>query len=182
MQIFIDLIRFNGHLTFTSGLHGFIYFFSNIISLIFVIMYLHQFFYLIFGTFRKYKIKEKEFKLHTYGIVISARNESKVIGNLIKSIQANDYPKELYHIFVIADNCTDNTADICRELGCIVFERNDTTKIGKGYALNYLFNRLHSESQFAPIVPDAYIVLDADNIIKPNFITEMNKVYDNILS
>lgn len=179
MQIFIDLIRFHGHLTFTSGLHGFIYFFSNIISLIFVIMYLHQFFYLIFGTFRKYKIKEKEFKLHTYGIVISARNESKVIGNLIKSIQANDYPKELYHIFVIADNCTDNTADICRELGCIVFERNDTTKIGKGYALNYLFNRLHGESQFAPIVPDAYIVLDADNIIKPNFITEMNKVYDS---
>ena len=60
-----------------------------------------------------------------------------------------------------------------------MFERNDTTKIGKGYALNYLFNRLHSESQFAPIVPDAYIVLDADNIIKPNFITEMNKVYDS---
>lgn len=179
MKIFIDLIRYNGHLTFSSGLNGFIYFFSNIISLIFVIMYLHQFFYLIYGTFRKYKIKEKEFKLHKIGIVISARNESQVIANLIRSIQANDYPKDLYRIFVIADNCTDNTADICRDLGCIVFERNNTTKIGKGYALNFLFSRLHTEPQFKDIVPDAYIVLDADNIIKPNFITEMNKVYDS---
>lgn len=179
MQIFIDLIRYHGQIPLPSTLYAFIYFFSNIISLIFVLMYLHQFFYLIYGTFRKFKLPNKEFKLHKIGIVISARNESKVIGNLIKSIQANDYPKELYNIFVIADNCTDNTADICRELGCIVFERNDLGKIGKGYALNSLFNRLHNEKQFAPIVPEAYIVLDADNIIKPNFITEMNKVYDS---
>ena len=179
MQIFIDLIRYHGQIPLPSTLYAFIYFFSNIISLIFVLMYLHQFFYLIYGTFRKFKLPNKEFKLHKIGIVISARNESKVIGNLIKSIQANDYPKELYNIFVIADNCTDNTADICRELGCIVFERNDLEKIGKGYALNFLFNRLHNEKQFAPIVPEAYIVLDADNIIKPNFITEMNKVYDS---
>lgn len=179
MQIFIDLIRYHGQIPLPSTLYAFIYFFSNIISLIFVLMYLHQFFYLIYGTFRKFKLPNKEFKLHKIGIVISARNESKVIGNLIKSIQANDYPKELYNIFVMADNCTDNTADICRELGCIVFERNDLEKIGKGYALNFLFNRLHNEKQFAPIVPEAYIVLDADNIIKPNFITEMNKVYDS---
>ena len=179
MKIFIDLIRYHGQIPLPSTLYAFIYFFSNIISLIFVLMYLHQFFYLIYGTFRKFKLPNKEFKLHKIGIVISARNESKVIGNLIKSIQANDYPKELYNIFVIADNCTDNTADICRELGCIVFERNDLEKIGKGYALNFLFNRLHNERQFAPIVPEAYIVLDADNIIKPNFITEMNKVYDS---
>lgn len=179
MQIFIDLIRYHGQIPLPSTLYAFIYFFSNIISLIFVLMYLHQFFYLIYGTFRKFKLPNKEFKLHKIGIVISARNESKVIENLIKSIQANDYPKELYNIFVMADNCTDNTADICRELGCIVFERNDLEKIGKGYALNFLFNRLHNEKQFAPIVPEAYIVLDADNIIKPNFITEMNKVYDS---
>ena len=179
MQIFIDLIRYNGHIPFENAFAGFIYLFSNIIALIFFIMYLHQFFYLILGTFKKSKIKGSNFKLHTIGVVVSARNESKVIANLIKSVRASDYPQDKITIFVIADNCTDNTAEICRDLGCIVFERNDPTKIGKGYALNYFFNRLHNEEQFAGIVPEAYIVFDADNVVKPNFITEMNKVYDS---
>ena len=129
--------------------------------------------------YQKLKLHKKVFNFHTVGIVISARNESKVIGNLIKSIRENDYPQSMTKIFVVADNCTDNTAQICRDLGCIVVERNDTTKIGKGYALNYLFTKLHTEEQYKDMVPEAYIVLDADNVIKPNFIEEMNKVYDS---
>lgn len=179
MRIFYDLIVNNGHIPYYGAFHSFIYWFSNIVALIFFFMYLHQFIYLIIGTFHHTKIKKKDFKQHTYGIVISARNESKVIGNLIDSIQANDYPQDKIKIFVVADNCTDNTAELCRNKGCEVVERNDLSKIGKGYALNYLFTKLHTEEQYKDMVPEAYIVLDADNIIKPDFIEEMNKVYDS---
>ena len=179
MNLFIDLIRNNGHLVFNSPLSAFVYYFVQITGIIFILMYFHQFIYLIIGTVKHHKIKEKQFKFHTIGIVISARNESNVIGNLIKSIRANDYPQGMVRIFVVADNCTDNTAQICRDMGCEVFERFNKEKVGKGYALNYLFTKLHTEPEYAGKIPEAYIVLDADNIIKPNFITEMNKVYDS---
>lgn len=179
MQLIYDLIVNKGHLIIPNGFYGFIYFFTQIITLIFFFMYLHQFVYLIIGTFKRVKIKDKQFNFHTIGIVISARNESKVIGNLIESIHASDYPQAMIKIFVVADNCTDNTAQICRDLGCIVIERFNTELVGKGYALNYLFTKLHTEDEYKDMIPEAYIVLDADNVIKPNFITEMNKVYDN---
>ena len=179
MQIIIDLIKYNGHIPVNSAMHGFIYYFSQIMGLIFTLMYVHQFVYLIVGTLKHKKIKEKQFKLHTIGVVISARNESKVIKNLIDSIRSNDYPQAMIKIFVVADNCTDNTAEICRNLGCIVVERFDQTKVGKGYALNYLFTKLHTAEEYTSLTPEAYIILDADNIIKSNFITEMNKMFDS---
>lgn len=177
MQIIIDLIT-SGTVPVGTDIHNVIYWTSNILSLTFFFMYLHQFFYMIIGTVHHKKPKKGEAKPHKLGIVISARNEEKVIGNLVESIQKNDYPKDLYNIFVIADNCTDKTAEICRNMGCKVFERNDTEHIGKGYALNYLFTKLHTEEEYKDIVPEAYIVLDADNVVKPNYITEINKVYD----
>ena len=142
-------------------------------------MYAHQVFYVILSLFKKAKVKNKEFKFHTIGIVISARNESKVIANLINSIRQSDYPQAMIRIFVVADNCTDNTAQICRDMGCVVVERFNKEQVGKGYALNYLFTKLHTEEEYASMVPEAYIILDADNTIKPNFITEINKVYDS---
>ena len=179
MQIFIDLIRYHGHLPITSPLNGFIYFFSQIMGLLFCILYFHQFIFLILGSVKKAKVKNKVFKLHKIGVVISARNESAVIGNLIKSIRSNDYPQSMIEIFVVADNCTDNTAQICRDMGCVVVERFNQEKIGKGYALNYLFTKLHTEEEYADKLPEAYLVLDADNVVTSNYFTEMNKVYDS---
>ena len=62
-------------------------------------------------------------KNHRYAVVVSARNESAVIGDLIHSIKVQNYPTELIDVFVIADNCTDNTADVAREAGAIVFKQ-----------------------------------------------------------
>lgn len=177
MQIIIDLITTGGPQTGTL-IQTVIYWVSNVLSLLFFFMYLHQFFYMILGTIHHKKPAKGEHKKHKIGIVISARNEEKVIGNLIDSIQKNDYPKELYNVFVIADNCTDSTKQICEDMGCVVFERNDTEHIGKGFALNFLFTKLHEDEAYKELVPEAYIVLDADNVIKPNYITEINKVYD----
>ena len=179
MQLIIDLIRYKGNIPIPNVTYGFVYFFTNILTLFFVFLYAHQIVYVVVGLFKHPKVKNKDFKLHKIGVVISARNESRVIADLINSIRANDYPQELVNIFVIADNCTDNTAQICRDLGCVVFERFDTTKIGKGYALNFLFNKLHNEKEYKDLVPEAYIIMDADNIMKPNYITEINKVYDS---
>lgn len=179
-MLIIDLIKYNGQIPFKSPMEAFIYYFAQVIALVFFLMYFHQMIYLLIGTIKHCKVKKKgEVKQHSIGIVVSARNESSVIGNLIDSIRANDYPEELLKVFVIADNCTDNTAQIARDKGCIVVERFDDELVGKGYALNYLFTKLHTEEQFADLVPEAYIVLDADNVIRSNFITEMNKVFDS---
>lgn len=177
MQIIIDLIT-TGTVNSGSYIHSIIFWVSNLLSLIFFFMYLHQLFYMLLGTAYHKKPKKKDYVKHKLGIVISARNEEKVISNLIDSIQKSDYPKELYNIFVIADNCTDNTKAICEEKGCYVFERNDLNKIGKGYALNFLFTKLHTEERYKEILPDAYVVLDADNVVKSNYFTEINKVFD----
>lgn len=147
------------------------------IGIIFTIMYAYQMFYLVVGfldkqrAHRPYRAK----KNHKLAVLIAARNESKVIGELCKSIQQQDYPQDKLHIFVVADNCTDNTADICRSMGCTVFERFNKQLIGKGYALNFAFERI-----FADPANDyeAFIILDADNLLTKNYIAEMNKVFD----
>lgn len=179
-MLIVDLIKYNGQIPFETPLEAFIYYFTQVVALVFFLMYFHQVIYLLIGTIKHCKVKKKgDVKQHSIGIVVSARNESSVIGNLIDSINANDYPKELVKIFVIADNCTDDTAQIARDKGCVVVERFNDKLVGKGYALNYLFTMLHTEQQYADTVPEAYIVLDADNVIKPNYITEMNKAFDS---
>ena len=69
--------------------------------------------------------QNKNIKNHKFALLIAARNEENVIGNLLDSIKLQKYPKELIDIFVVADNCTDSTADIARKKGTIVFERTN---------------------------------------------------------
>ena len=120
------------------------------------------------------KIKEKplkEDKQHRFMTIIPAHNEEKVVVNLIESLKKLDYPKDLYDIYVIADNCTDKTAEVAKKAGAIVYERFDETKKTKGYALNWFLQQKIKEN--APY--DAFFVFDADNIVDKNFIKNMNK-------
>ena len=120
------------------------------------------------------KLKEKPLKVkkdHRFMAIIPAHNEEAVVGNLIESLKAQTYNKELYDIYVIADNCTDNTAKVAREAGAIVYERFDETKKTKGYALNWFLQQKIKEN--APY--DAFFVFDADNIVDKDFIKNMNK-------
>lgn len=153
-----------------------IIFLNFVISIVFTLCYAYQFFYIFVGLLKKPREFEAKTQ-HRYAVVVSARNESSVIGNLINSIRSQKYPKELVDIFVIADNCTDNTADVAREAGAIVYERFNKEQVGKGYALDWLFKIIkeeHSDKNY-----EAYIIFDADNLLDPNYIKEMNKVFDN---
>ncbi len=149
---------------------------NAIVALLFIICYSYQVFYIIVSFFKKpYKYRETE-KRHRYAFVISARNEEEVIGQLCDSIKEQNYPQELIDIYVVADNCNDATASVAREHGAIVYERFDTEKIGKGYALDYLFGKIKLDRGDEKY--EGYFIVDADNLLHKNYVFEMNKAVD----
>ena len=148
-----------------------------VLGVVFGLIYAYQALFMLVGLLGKKKTYPDAKEDHTFAIVISARNEEKVIGNLIDSIQKNDYPQDKLQIFVVADNCDDKTAEICREKGCVVYERFNKDQIGKGYALHFLFE--HISKDFPDYEPDAFMVFDADNVLSTNYIKEMNKALDS---
>lgn len=122
------------------------------------------------------KLKDKplvEEKDHKFMAILPAHNEENVIGNLIESLKKQDYPANLIDIYVIADNCTDNTVKIAKEAGAIVLERkeDDPKKRTKGAALQwFLKQKIEENADY-----DAFCVFDADNIVDKGFFTAMNK-------
>lgn len=105
-----------------------------------------------------------------FAILIPAHNEEKVIGNLVYNLKELDYPKGFYQIIVVADNCTDNTAKVAREAGALVWERSDSKKRGKQYALDWAFRKLLRRRDF-----DAVCIFDADNLVSLNFLKRVNE-------
>ncbi len=146
------------------------------LGILFVMCYFFQVMYLFIPFIIKMP-KHKPTTPHKYAILISARNEEAVIGTLIDSIAAQDYPAELITTVVVADNCTDKTAEVARLRGAVVYERFNDVEKGKGYALNFLLHKL--DEDFGEDAFDAFIVFDADNILTKNFVTEINKTYSD---
>ncbi|MTV48965.1 glycosyltransferase [Heliobacillus mobilis] len=130
------------------------------------------FYYLFLAIFGFYRKKENPpaAPQKTFALVVAAHNEEFVIGPLVENLKNLDYPRELYEIFVVADNCTDKTAHIAREAGAQVYERFNRQERGKGYALEWMFEKIfRMERHF-----DGICIFDADNLVKANFLTEMN--------
>ena len=129
-------------------------------------------YYLFLGVFGVYRKKEKKnyTPKNKFAMIVAAHNEEIVIGKLLESMQNQNYPKELYDIYVIADNCTDKTAEISRKYGVTVCERHNDKKRGKGYALDWMFNILDKQD----IKYDAVTIFDADNIVHRDFLKEIN--------
>ena len=155
---------------------SFVDIFNFCVFLTFSICYTYQLYYVFVVLTRKPK-KLVAKKNHRFAAVISARNESAVIGDLIHSIKVQNYPAELIDVFVIADNCTDDTADVAREAGAIVFPRHNDKEVGKGYALDYGFQVIRE--QYADRGYEAYFVFDADNVLDVNYFREMNATFDH---
>lgn len=151
--------------------------FNMILALIFTVAYFYQMVYLVIGLdWRKKKSQGVASKKHRFAAVISARNESNVIAGLIQSLKEQNYPAALLDIYVIADNCTDDTARVARGAGALVYERFNQSQVGKGYAMDYFFHRMKVEGRDGY---DGYFVFDADNHVDPNFVAEMNKTFDS---
>jgi len=155
---------------------GTIVIFNFIISVIFFLCYAYQFFYIPVSLFGKEPPHKPE-KKHRFAVLVSARNEEKVIGELIKSINSQTYGKENVRVFVVADNCTDETAKTARSLGAKVYKRFNLEKIGKGYALEELLS--HISEDYPKNYFDGFFVFDADNVLEENYIEEMNKTFSD---
>ncbi len=150
--------------------------FNFAIGIIFTVCYLYQYAFMIIPfIIRPQKFEAK--KMCRYAVMISARNEETVIGELIGTINRQTYPSDLIDIFVVADNCTDNTAQISREAGATVFERFNTKQVGKGYALDFLLDKIGYDKPDCPY--DGFFVFDADNLLNKHFVEEMNKTFSN---
>ncbi len=146
-----------------------------ILSILFFLCYSYQLVYLLIPHIKRPRPHGPE-TLHRIAVLIAARNEQAVIAKLIESIKAQDYPRELVSIFVAADNCTDGTASAARRAGAAVYERFDSAHVGKGYALDFLLRRIRAERGD---VYDAYLILDADNLLSPGFISAMNRTFSD---
>jgi len=123
----------------------------------------------LIGLFRKEEKKNYKPK-NKFALLIAAHNEEVVIGSLIESMLKLDYPKDMYDIFVIADNCTDDTAKIAKGYGVNVCERFVEDKKGKGYALEWMFAKLFKMNKQY----EAVAIFDADNLVHKNFLKEIN--------
>ena len=138
-------------------------------------LYEYRTVYKIGGVFFTRKFKKAE-NLHKYAVLVAARNEEAVIGQLIDSIKQQDYPEDLIDIFVVADNCTDNTAKVSREAGAICYERFDSEHRTKGYALQYLTRCIKRDYGIEHY--EGYFIFDADNLLKQDFVRNMNDSFD----
>ena len=145
----------------------------SVLAAVLGVLYFYQMVYLFVPVVLRKKKPTGPIKQHRFAILIAARNEENVIPHLLDSINAQDYPAELLTTYVIADNCTDNTAEAARKHGAHVYVRFNKEKVGKGYALDYLLDQLKADGLFDQ--HDAFMIFDADNLLLPNYFTEMNK-------
>lgn len=129
-------------------------------------------YYFVIALFGLWRPKEKKITTpcKSFAIVIAAHNEEQVIGQLIDNLHVLHYPASLFDIFVVADNCKDRTSDIAQAHGAIVYERFNLQQRGKGYALEWAFSKIFRLKRKY----DAVVVFDADNLVHPDFLLEMN--------
>lgn len=162
---------------FSVGFFRFLYLISMVLVVALTVIYCNQLFHMVTSIFLRKKTWPDARRRHAYACIIPAHNEEVVIGDLIDSIQRQDYPQELLQVFVVADNCSDRTAEIARGKGVHVLVRDNPLEIGKSYALDYAFKRILSMDP-APGA-EGYFIFDADNVLAPDYISQMNKVFDS---
>lgn len=146
---------------------------SNIFLILFIIgavfsLYSVYFFVLGMCGVRKKKPAKETPASTRFALLIAARNEEAVIGNLVDSLRAQNYPKGYFDIYVAPNNCTDNTRGVAVEHGARIFDPKGVIT-GKGQVLTQAVDMLMAGNDY-----DAICVFDADNLVHPDFLRRMN--------
>lgn len=149
--------------------------FKIIYNIVIYFTLIFSLYYVILATFafRKKKSNNIKGKINHFAILIAARNEEKVIAELIKSLKNQNYDEDSFKIYVIINNCTDNTLNVARENGAEIINCEQNINC-KGEALRYAFEYLKGDRSI-----DAYLIFDADNVVHPDFLTHMNASLNN---
>ena len=146
---------------------------SLVLAVLISLCYCYQVLYLFIPILMKRR-SQKEPVLRKYAILIAARNEEAVLPHLLDSLHAQDYPAELMDIFVVADNCTDATAEVAEKGGATVITRFNKQFVGKGYAIRYLLDYIQKNIGLSRY--DAFLIFDADNLLRPDYISKINQL------
>ncbi|MCH4157037.1 MAG: glycosyltransferase [Acidaminococcaceae bacterium] len=139
----------------------------QLLIVFFTIYYFTLSFFGLFGKKKEVKIYDE---VKTFALIVCAHNEERVIGQLVENLKLLNYNHQLYDIYVVADNCQDQTAAVAAKAGALVQERFSDSGKGKGFALEWMFHRLFAMDKKY----DAVCIFDADNLVHPNFLKEMN--------
>ena len=173
VKIMVPVILHKGAVTMnTQSVYAALRQISFLLIFLTTLCYAYQSLYLVLPFFAKKK-KHRPAAATRYAVLIAARNEEAVLPHLLDSLQAQDYPAALRDIYVVADNCTDRTAEVAKAHGATVFQRFNTLHVGKGYALNFLLGEIDRSVGLARY--DAFLIFDADNLLEPDYITQINR-------
>lgn len=146
-----------------------------ILIIVSTILMSYKIVYFVLGLFPSKKLPNAK-KDHSYAVLIPARNESKIIERLFKSIKTQNYNQDFIDVYVIVENINDPTVSIAKMYGYNVFVRKRLDLKGKGWALDEVVKKIFSGSEAEKY--EAFFVVDADNELSPTFFTELNKAYD----
>src|SRR5574344_1117078 len=142
------------------------------IAVLFFLFYWFRVVYVILAFTPTKKIPKTD-KLYHYNILIPARNESKVIGNILASIKNQSYDQSYLSVYVIVESEDDPTIQITKSYGYnSIVRKHLEGKRTKGYALREAIDYLNANN----ITCDAYMIFDADNVLEKNFITRINRL------
>lgn len=111
-------------------------------------------------------------RVRHFNVLVPAHNEELYLPRLVESLLAQDYPRDAYDVTVIADNCTDATASVCRQFGVNVLERVQADRRGKGYAIGWALETAGLAGF------DAALIVDADSIADSGLLRYLNLQMD----
>jgi len=137
-------------------------------GLLFLLVFTYLFFLAAASVWPE-KRHERSMPQTKFAIIIPAHNESELIGRTLEKTKAVNYPDSLFEIIVVADNCTDDTEEIVHRNNVLCWKRTDPDNRGKGNVLRWVFPRLIEYGNH-----DAFIIIDADTHMEPDFLLEVN--------
>jgi cellulose synthase/poly-beta-1,6-N-acetylglucosamine synthase-like glycosyltransferase len=137
-------------------------------------IYVHSLFLSFFGL-RRWKPQPDHLPEKRFAVLVAAHNESLVIEPLLRDLMSQEYPRPLYDVYVIADNCSDRTVEVARSISGVRVLIKAGPNRGKGEALRFGIDRILTESESKPGASyHAFAFFDADNRVSSNFLQKMN--------